>query len=237
LIQRLHNAGPFIEALTNRLRRRPEPTPSWHGRVFRVADSSGLSKPASKGLPLRNLSLRSLSLRRRGAGGTDWRIHAIYDLGLGGFTHLEVTDSHGGEALDRGAPVAGEIRMADRGFANAQAWHRFLQAQPAGVDFIVRMRWNTVRMIDAAGDLFDIIAWLRKLPAESETHEIMAWAQSGKHQKPIAIRLIARRKTAAAIEKVQKELRQQASRKQTRMDPRSLVAAEYLLLAASLPAG
>lgn len=217
LIQRLHNAGPFLEALTNRLLRRPEPAPSWHGRVFRVADSSGLSKPASK--------------------GTDWRIHAVYDLGLGAFTHLEVTDSHGGEALDRGAPVAGEIRMADRGYANAQAWQRFLQAQPAGVDFIVRMRWNTVRMIDAAGDLFDIIAWLRKLPAESETHEIMAWAQSGKHQKPIAIRLIARRKTAAAIEKAQKELRQQASRKQTRMDPRSLVAAEYLVLATSLPAG
>jgi hypothetical protein len=216
LIQRLHNAGPFLEVLTNRLLRRPEPIPSWHGRVFRVADSSGLSKPASK--------------------GTDWRIHAVYDLGLGGFTHLEVTDSHGAEALDRGAPVAGEIRMADRGYANAQAWQRFLQAQPAGVDFIVRMRWSTIRLIDAAGDRFDIIAWLRDLPAESEIHETTVWAQSGKHQKPIEIRLIVRRKTAEAVEKAHKELRQQASRKQTRMDPRSLIAANYLILATSLPA-
>jgi hypothetical protein len=217
LIQRLHNAGPFLEALTNRLLRRPEPTPSWHGRIFRVADSSGLSKPASK--------------------GTDWRIHAVYDLGLGGFTHLEVTDSHGAEALDRGTPVAGEIRVADRGYANAQAWQRFLQAQPAGVDFIVRMRWSTIRLVDAAGDLFDIIAWLRQRSAESETHEITVWARSGKHQKPIKIRLIARHKSAEAIEKTHKELRQLASRKQTRLDPRSLVAAEYLVLATSLPAG
>lgn len=216
LIQRLHRAGPFLEAVCNRLLQRPEPTPSWNGRVFRVADGSGLSKPASK--------------------GTDWRIHAVYDLGLGGFTHLEVTDSRGAEALDRGTPVAGEVRVADRGFANAQAWQRFLQAQPAGAAFIVRMRWNTVRLIDAAGTLFDVIAWLKARPAESETQEVTVWAQSGKHQKPIKIRLIARRKTAAAIEKAHKELRQQASRKQTQMDPRSLVAAEYLVLATSLPA-
>lgn len=85
LIQRLHRAAPFLEAVSNRLLRRPEPTPSWHGRVFRIADSSSLSNPASK--------------------GTDWRVHAVYDLGLGGFTHLEVTDSHGAETLDRGAPV------------------------------------------------------------------------------------------------------------------------------------
>ena len=101
--------------------------------------------------------------------------------------------------------------MADRGYANAQAWQRFLQAQPAGVDFIVRMRWSTIRMIDAAGDWFDIIAWLKERPAEGETHEITVWAQSGKHQKPIEIRLIVRRKTAEAIEKAHKELRQLAS--------------------------
>jgi hypothetical protein len=215
LVQRLHRAGPFLEAVANRLLHRPKATPSWHGRVLRVADGSGLSKPASK--------------------GTDWRIHAVYDLGLGGFTHLEVTDSHGAEALDRGAPVPGEVRIADRGFANAQSWQRYLQAQPAGADFIVRMRWNTVRLLDAAGDLFDTIAWLKQRPAEHETHEIMLRAQSGKHQNPIKIRLIARRKTPEAITKAHKELHRQASRKQTRLDPRSLVAAEYLVLATSLP--
>lgn len=216
LVQRLHRAAPFLAAVTNRLLHRPQATPCWHGRVLRVADSSSLSKPASK--------------------GTDWRIHAVYDLGLGGFSHLEVTDSHGAEALDRGTPVVGEVRVADRGYANAPAWQRFLQAQPAGVDFIVRMRWNTIRLRNAAGDLFDIIAWLQQLPAESETHEITVWAQSGKHQKPIEIRLIARRKTPEAMEQAHKDLHRQASRKQQQLDPRSLLAADYLVLATSLPA-
>ena len=147
LSQRLHGAVGFLEAVTNQLLAQVGSAPSWHGRTFRVADSSSLSKLASK--------------------GTDWRIHGVYDLGVGGFTHLEVTDGHGAEALDRGAPVAGEVRVGDRGYANAQAWQRFLQAQPAGVDFIVRMRWNTIRLIDQAGALFDIIGWLKTRPAES----------------------------------------------------------------------
>jgi hypothetical protein len=215
LIQRLHGAVPYLEALVSQLLKPVEPSPCWHGRVLRVCDSTSLSKQASK--------------------GTDWRVHGVYDLGRGGFTHLEVTDSHGGEALDRGRPVAGEIRIADRGYANAQAWHRFLQARDERTDLIVRMRWNTIRMVDEAGEVFDIVRWLQMLPRENETHEVTAWAQPGKHQAPIRIRLIARRKPPEVIEAEQKRLRQQASRKQTRLNPRSLIAAEYVVLATSLP--
>jgi hypothetical protein len=216
LSQRLHGAVDYLAAVTGKLLARAGTAPSLHGRVFRISDSSSLSKPAST--------------------GTDYRLHAVYDLGVGGFTHLEITDSHGAEALDRGGAVAGEIRVADRGYANAQAWQRFLQARPAEVDFIVRMRWNTIHLLDAAGERFDLIAWLEERPAETELHEVTVSAQSGRQQKPIPIRLIARRKTPQAIEKAHKELRQQASRKQTQLDPRSLIAAKYLVLATSLPA-
>jgi hypothetical protein len=95
LIQRLHGAGPFLQAVINELLAGVGEVPCWHGRVLRIADSTSLSKQASK--------------------GTDWRVHGVFDLGLGGFSHLELTDGHGGEALDRGKPVAGEIRIGDRG--------------------------------------------------------------------------------------------------------------------------
>jgi hypothetical protein len=216
LIQRLHGAGRFLRALTEGLLPSVGARPSWQGRVFRIADSTSLSQRASK--------------------GTDWRIHAVYDLGRGGFSHLEITDRHGAEALDRGRPVAGEVRAADRGFANAPGWQRYLQGRPEDVDFIVRMRWNTIRLCDATGARFDLIDWLRTRPADAEIHEIIAWAQSGRRQKPIEIRLIARRKSPDAIAKAYKTLRQQASRKQTKLDPRSLIAAEYLVLATSLSA-
>lgn len=214
LIQRLHNAGPFLEALTRKLLNRTQDMACWHGRVPRVSDGTSLSKQASK--------------------GTDWRVHGVYDLGRGGFTHLEVTDSHGGEALDRGEPVAGEIRIGDRGYANAQAWQRFLQARDERTDFIVRMRWNTIHLVGMAGETFDLVNWLRNLPRENEIHEITAWARSGKHQTPIKIRLIARRKPPEVVEAEHKRLRQHASRKQRTLDPRSLIAAEYFVVATSL---
>jgi len=217
LVQRLHAAGPFLEEVVGQLLTGAGEAPAWHGRVLRVADSTSLSKQASQ--------------------GTDWRVHGVYDLGRGGFSHLEVTDSRGGEALDRGKPVAGEIRIADRGYANAQAWQRFLQGCDEQTDFIVRMRWNTIRLVDGTGGLFDLVGWLQTRPPESEIHEIAVWARSGKHQMPLKIRLIARRKPTQVIEAEHKRLRQHASRKQTKLDPRSLIAAEYLVLATSLPEG
>ena len=220
LVQRLHNAGPFLEELTRRLLLRVGSTACWHGRVLRISDGTSLSQQASK--------------------GTDWRVHGVYDLGRGGFSHLEVTDSHGGEALDRGAPVAGEVRIADRGYANAPspagAWQRFLQARDERTDFIVRMRWNTINLVDQAGKPFNLVKWLQTRPGDTETHTITAWARSGKHQTPMQNRLIARRKPADIIAAEHKRLRQQASRKQHVLDPRSLIAAEYLVLATSLSA-
>lgn len=214
LVQRLHGAVAFLQAVVSRLLEQVGQAAGWHGRVLRIADSTSLSQPASQ--------------------GTDWRLHGVYDLGRGGFSHLELTDAHGGEALDRGKPVAGEIRVADRNFANAPSWQRLLEAAKGGADYIVRMRWNTVRLLDAKGKRFDIIAWLRALPQDSDAHETVVWAQAERRGKPLRTRLIARRKTPEAIEATLKHLRRQASRKQHEINPCSLVAAEYLIVATSL---
>jgi hypothetical protein len=83
LLQRLHGAGRFLQALSEQLLASVGEVPAWRGRTLRIADSSSsLSQPAGKGM--------------------DWRVHGVFDLGLGGFCHLEVTDGRGAEALDRG---------------------------------------------------------------------------------------------------------------------------------------
>ncbi len=216
LHKHLHTCVDFLKALTGKLLEHASGAPCWHGRSLRIADSTSLSIPGSK--------------------GTDFRVHGVYDLGAGGFTHLEVTDSRGGEALDRGKPVAGEIRIADRGYANAQAWQRFLAERPGETDFIVRMRWNTIRLVDGTGKPFDLIDWLARVDPEKQVREIPVLAQSGKRQTPIPIRLIAWRKTPEQAEAARKQLYQRASRKQSKIDPRSLVAAEYIAIATSLDA-
>jgi hypothetical protein len=215
LTQRLHATGPFLQAVTGQLLRPTPLAPCWHGRVLRIADSTSLSQPASQ--------------------GTDWRIHGVYDLGCGRFSHLELTDGHGGEALDRGPPVAGEIRIGDRGFATAPSWQRFSQAGAGAVDFIVRMRWNTVRLVDDADQPIELTKRLQALPAECDIHELAVRARVGRRQPPMPIRLVICRRPAEAVAAAHKHLHQQASRKQTRLDDRSLIAAGFLVLATSLP--
>jgi hypothetical protein len=162
LTQRLHGAVAFLAAVTGHLLGQGTPTPCWHGRVLRISDSTSLSKPASQ--------------------GTDWRVHGVYDLGCGGFSHLDLTDSHGGEALDRGPPVAGEIRIADRGYANAQAWQRFCQSGHGAADYIVRMRWNTVRLVDDTDQPVDLTTLLQALPPERDIHALAVRVQSGRRR-------------------------------------------------------
>ena len=65
----------------------------------------------------------------------------------------------------------------------------------------------------------------------------MRRAQSGRRQQPLPIRIVALLKSEADTAATLKHLRQQASRKQHRLDPRSEIAGCLVLLATSLPAG
>ena len=55
-------------------------------------------------------------------------------------------------------------------------------------------------------------------------------------QDTVALNVRVQRKTPEATEAVRNTLRREASRKQRVLDPRSLIAAEFMILATSLPA-
>ncbi len=187
----------------------------WPGRSLRVADGTTVSKP--------------------GSHGTDWRVHSVFDFGAGGFTTLELTDGRGAESSCRGRPVAGEVRLGDRYFARARDLARFRQESHEEADFIVRVRWNGFRLMRASGRKFDLIKHLHGLPKRRTVHEVAVLAAvQGKQTLPM--RLIILRKTPEQAAATIKQLRARASRKQQRLDPRSEVAAHFLLLATSLAA-
>ncbi len=124
----------------------------WPGRRLHLADGTCVSKP--------------------GSTGTDWRVHGVFDLGRGGFSHLELTDKHGAETLARGAPLAGEIRIGDRDYARAPVLQRLLADGDGKADFIVRVGWNALQLHTPAGRPFDLIAYLQSLPAYAKPHEV-----------------------------------------------------------------
>src|SRR4051794_27563874 len=77
--KRLDKAVAFRDAVMASLlaQRAPGTAMHWSGRVLRNADGSCYCE--------------------RGSKTTSWRLHAVYDLGRGGFSHLELTDKHGAE--------------------------------------------------------------------------------------------------------------------------------------------
>src|ERR1700750_1131275 len=78
---RLDQAVPFLKALLEQqlAERAGGPAIRWPGRHLRVVDGTHISRPGSQ--------------------GSDWLIHAGYDLGGGGFAHLELTDTHGAGSI------------------------------------------------------------------------------------------------------------------------------------------
>lgn len=221
LNDRLHQSCDFLAAIVTRLLagRTPGSHPNWPSRVLRVSDGSCVSKPGSK--------------------GTDWRVHGVYDLGAGGFSHLEVTDQHGGEGLDRGAGVAGEIRFGDRNYSNPNAMRRFT-ASGESADYVVRLRWSSLRLSLPAGEgqaneKFDLIQRLRDMPADKSFDDVeVVIEQAG--APGARARVVILRKPEGATQAERARLRSEASRRGKQLDPRSLIAAEFIILATSLPA-
>lgn len=214
---RLNQATDFLAVLVERLlaAKAPGAELRWPGRNLRVADGTCVSKP--------------------GSTGTDWRVHGVFDLGHGGFSHLELTDQHGAEALERGASHPGEIRIGDRNFARAPVLRRFRAQSRGQADFIVRLGWNALRLTTPAGKAFDLIGYLQCLPPNVGSHEVNLRTPVGRDEPALALRLIVQRKTPEAAEATRLALRRAAAKNGKTLDPRSLIAADFMILATSLP--
>ena len=219
LNDRLHQSCEFLEAIVASMLRAKTPGPCfrWPGRVLRIADGSCVSKPGSK--------------------GTDWRVHAVYDLGAGGFSHFELTDKHGAEALDRGAAIPGEIRISDRNYSNANGLRRYVESvgKAGAADYLVRLRWSSLRLRGADGEKFDLVAHLRKMLAqEKQTDDLVVSIEGA--GAPMSTRIVILRKPEEAARAARERLQREARKKGKTLDPRSLLAAEFMMLATSLDA-
>ncbi len=214
---RLDKAVEFLDAVMARqlAAKAPGAAVRWAGRTLRLSDGSCFRQP--------------------GAKTTSWRLHAVYDLGRGGFTNLELTDKHGAETIERGAPMPGEIRIGDRGFARAPSLHRFRQQSGNQADFITRVGWAAFSLIGQHGADFDLIAHLGQLPADMASYEVMVRVRLGPLDPALPMRLIDGARHPEATEAARKKLRAGTSRKQKVLDPRRLVAAGLVILGTSLP--
>jgi hypothetical protein len=218
LNDRLHRSCEFLAAVGSAMLKSKVPGADfrWPGHVLRISDGTCVSKPGSK--------------------GTDWRVHAVYDLGAAGFSHFDVTDARGGEALHRGAAIPGEIRLADRNYSTAKGFRRFVESagEAASADYIVRLRWSSLRLGAPEGKKFDLVAHMLSMEADKLSDDLNVLIQGA--GDPMPARLVIVRKPEEAARAERERVEKMARNKGKRLDPRSLLAAEFIVLATSLPA-
>lgn len=216
---RLDKSVDFLAAVMHGLlaARAPGANLVWPGRSLRLADGTCVSRP--------------------GSTGTDWRVHGVFDLGAGGFSHLEVTDGKGAESILRGAAAAGEVRIADRYYCRAGTLEEFVQNSPGqSADFIVRVRWNALKLSRPDGGAFDLIQHLKALPDDAAAHACEVQAAVSGRGSVLKLRLVILRKRPEAAEATIEKMLAKARKRRQEVDPRSLVAARFMILATSLPA-
>jgi Transposase DDE domain len=214
LMERLCNAAPWLGHIVAALidQQATVPAKRWAGYRLRALDATAICQP--------------------GADRTTWRLHVGYDLAKGQVDHIELTDGHGGENLQRVTYRSGEIVLADRIYAKAR--NLWLVKQD-GADFVVRMGWNALCLKHHDGREFDLFATLRAQVGQQG--EVSVRVDKGiEAPEGLKLRLIIWRKTPEQTEAEQKRLLKNAKKRGTTVDPRSLEAAGYVMLLTSLPA-
>jgi hypothetical protein len=194
----------------------PDPLP---GRRLRIVDGSVITRP--------------------GSTGSDWRLHAAYDPALGCFTGLDLTDGKQAEGFGCAMAEAGDLLLGDRGYARPLDLRAVLDA---GADFIVRVGWARLRLLEPDGAT---LAWepiFNTLAPGGVTERRVVVEKSGKGGKQrgrplFEARLIVLRLSQGAAARAAKAVRRRRSRKQVRSpaQPLTLRSSGFLMLLTSLP--
>ena len=214
LMERLCKAAPWLGDIVAALiaQQATVPAKRWAGYRLRAIDATAICQP--------------------GADRTTWRLHVGYDLASGQVDHIALTDGRGAENLQRLTYRPGEIVLGDRIYARA---HNLELVKRDGADFIVRTGWNSLRLKRPNGSEFDLFATLRAQAGQEGEVRVRVDEGSGV-SAGLELRLIIWRKTAEQAQAEQKRLLKNAKKRGTKVDPRSLEAAKYVMLVTSLAA-
>ena len=207
--KRLRNTLPWLGRIIGAWMR--ERQQALDGRAVRVRliDASVISEPASK--------------------GTDWRLHARFDLGTFSMTGIEITDVRGGETLNRHDSEAGEITVADRGYAHRKGLGSIFAALAY---IVVRITWQNLPLETADRQKFDLIPWLRAQSRHPCETSVWVVTPEGRFE----IRLLAQRLPVDKAEEARCRARRASRKKGHTVRKETLFAAGYILLVTNLPA-
>ena len=157
--ERLRACGPWVKALLRRMLPMAAVETLPAGRRFVVIDASTIQAP--------------------GATGTDHRLHIAMDLMTLQFIEVLVSDVHTGETLKHFSLSAGDVAVADRGYAHAQGMS---EAVKQGADLIVRLNPFSIVLFDQKQQPLALGATLKRQKMDTlRTLAVVLQSTCGQH--------------------------------------------------------
>lgn len=207
-------------------------------RLRRAADwleslcAARLSGLAETDGPLPHRPIRIVdSSRLEGPGGRVWRLHLCYDARQARIVDAAITTTRVGERLDLSRVSEGEIRLGDRGYPQPDGIRNTVAE---GADVLVRLTWNSLQLTDPDGTPIDWLALFAKASRHGMLDLPVLVHKAHRVFEPLALRLVVIRKPAEAAAQARAKARRASRKNQRRTDPRTLAAADHLVLLTSL---
>jgi len=213
LLKRLRSAESWLRWMTREMLRRSrycsELLTVDTGRRLRVVDATTVQEP--------------------GATGTSWRVHYSLSLPTLVCDFFEVTDNRGEETYKRLPIKSGDIVLGDRGYCHREG---AAYVKEHGGDVVVRLNTTSFPLVDAkTGQPFQLLPWLRTLRGrQPKEWSVRFEASSGTYTG----RLCAIRKSAAAARRAKERILREVKKKQKKVMPQTLEAAEYVFVLATV---
>jgi hypothetical protein len=211
LLYRLRRCGDWLALLVGHVLANHAPTLS-HGRLIRIIDASSVPKAGRDARQHNGI----------------WRIHSAFDLPAERFGQFVLTDEHEAEQIDRIAVTKGEIRIADRVHLQPD---RVANVLAQGGDVVLRAAWRNVRWQQQDGEPVDLLKMFRDNATGRIDQPIWIARKRG---DPLALRLIAVRKSDAAAVESRRKARRQAQKDGYQVSQETLAAADWFILVTSL---
>jgi Transposase DDE domain len=215
VLKRLRNCTDWFEWMCQQLRTawlpaalQPQLGTCWSGHRIRMLDGSVISEP--------------------GITGSQWRLHYSIDFPSLRADEVIVTPTKDGETLRRFTFAAGQIALADRGFANPPG---VAHVQQSGAQIIVRMNLVTLPLYQSDGQRLDVLRCAEGLQI-GQCGAWPVWVHAGKQR--IEGRLCAVRKSEDAALKARARVRKESQRGGSALQPQTLEAANYVFVFTTL---
>ena len=214
LLDRLRNAADWLELLwqAKLAERIPPVAMPGLGLAVRLIDATTVSSPRTK--------------------TSEWRLHMDYRPLEGRFGSAVLTDGRQSEGFHLFKAGPGELVVGDRGYAKASGLGH---VRKAGGHFLVRIGWRSVVLLDEAGNDFDILGTIAKLPPQQITEFTVQLASDSRRRRPLCTtRLIFAPLPEGAGERARERAVYKAKRQQRSILPEGAAAAGWLMLLTSV---